>query len=37
LAKFAEFSPTQETLKLNFEATVRLAKNLAGAGHDVVA
>lgn len=37
LAKFAEFSPTQETLKANYETTVRLAKNLSGAGSDVVA
>lgn len=37
LAKFAEFAPTEETLKANFEVTVRLAKNFAGAGIDVVA
>lgn len=37
LAKFAEFSPSQETLKANFEVTVRLAKNLSGVGSDVVA
>ncbi len=37
LAKFAEFSPSEETLKINFETTVRLARNLAGAGSDVVA
>ncbi|MCX7678892.1 MAG: hypothetical protein N2316_06705 [Spirochaetes bacterium] len=37
LAKFAEFSPSQETLKDNFEITVRVAKNLAGAGSNVVA
>lgn len=36
LAKFAEFSPSQETLKANFEITVRLAKNLAGAAPDGV-
>ncbi len=37
LAKFAEFAPSEETMKVNFAATVRLAKNLAGAGSDVVA
>ncbi len=37
LAKFAEFAPSRETLKLNLEASVRLAKNLAGSVGDVVA
>ena len=36
LAKFAEFAPSQESLKLNMEAAVRLAKNLSGVrGHGV--
>jgi len=37
LAKFAEFAPSRETLRLNLEAAVRLAKNLAGSTGDVVA
>jgi hypothetical protein len=36
LAKFAEFAPSEESLKLNMEAAVRLAKNLSGVrGHGV--
>lgn len=37
LAKFAEFAPSQETLRLNMESSVRLAKNISGARGDVVA
>ncbi|MBP7584418.1 MAG: hypothetical protein KBA61_10315 [Spirochaetes bacterium] len=37
LAKFAEFAPSEESLRLNMETCVRLAKNISGARGDVLA